>query len=202
MNPNPFLGSLTQWFPQDHPPQLTQSSPDRPECKISSRQRQTASHWKSQKSSQAKSTKTKSPLYRTKELSDKENKLFGYVLRPNTKNNDLMIGFINVQYLPKTVRGGNYFDLTHLMMGMKFDHIGLAGKSRHWPYLQDEDRTPQILCVHFMSQHLDAITTCNEYEIFLGSFQYGENVSLSNRKYIGINTSSSREQSGMGRWTW
>ena len=52
------------------------------------------------------------------------------------EENDLLIGFINVKYIPKTRRGRKNFDLTHLMSDMKFDHIGLAETSRHRPSIK------------------------------------------------------------------
>ena len=89
------------------------------------------------------------------------------------EENNLLIGFINAQSLPKTRRGSKNFDLTHLMSDMKFDHIGIAETSRHWPSLQEEYRIPQRFRVHFMSQQIDSITACNQHESFLGTFQYG-----------------------------
>ena len=95
------------------------------------------------------------------------------------RRNDLLVGFINAQYLPKTRRGNKNFDITHLISDMKFDHIGLAETSRHWPYLQEEDRIPQMFWGHFVIQQLDSITACNQQDPFLGPFQYGGTASIS-----------------------
>ena len=76
---------------------------------------------------------------------------------------------------------------------MKFDHIGLSETSRHWPSLQDEDKTPQRLRGHFMSHQLYTTTAFDEHEPFLGSFQYGGTDSLSTKNLIGSKTSSGRD---------
>ena len=86
---------------------------------------------------------------------------------------DLLISDINVQFLTKTRGVSKNFDLTHLMLVMKFYHIGIAETSRHWTYLQEEDRITQRLRGHFMSQQIESITACNKHEPFLGPLQCG-----------------------------
>ena len=99
--------------------------------------------------------------------------------------NDPLIGFINIQSLPKKRRVSKNFDLTHLMLVMKFDHIGLAETSRHWTYLQEEYRITQRLRGQFMSQQIESITACNKNEPFLGPLQCGVIESLSTGNLTG-----------------
>ena len=88
------------------------------------------------------------------------------------------------------------------MSDMKFDHIGLAETSKHWPSLQDEDRPPQRFRGHFMRQQLDSITACNKHDPFLGPFQYGGTASLSTGNLTGRKTASGKDPSGLGIWRW
>ena len=72
----------------------------------------------------------------------------------------------------KKTRGEKNFNLTHLVMGMLFEHIELAETKTHWPYIPDEGIIPQRFRGHFMSHQLDTITDCNKHEPSLGSFHY------------------------------
>ena len=94
------------------------------------------------------------------------------------------------------------FSLTHLMADMVLDHVGLAETSRHWTSLSDENRIPQILRGHFMSQKLDTITTWNEDYPFLGLFQNRGTAYLPTGKLLVRNTGLVRDPSGLGIWAW
>ena len=133
------------------------------------------------------------------ELSGKDKKHFGEILTPNFIERELLFGFINTQFLPKTRRGGKKSDLTHLMSDMKFDHIFLTDTSSHCHSLQEEYRIPQIFRGHFMIQQLDPITACNENDPFLGPFQYGGTSSVSNRNLTGRKTAPGKDPYGIGR---
>ena len=85
------------------------------------------------------------------------------------------------------------------MSDLKFDHIGLAETISHWPYLQEEDRTPQIFRAHFMSKQLEPNTARNKRDPLLGPFQNGGTSSLSTGKITGINIPSGKDISGIGR---
>ena len=88
------------------------------------------------------------------------------------------------------------------MSAMKFDHIGLAETSSHWPSLQEEDRITQRFQGNFMIQQLDSITTCNQHDPFLTPFKYGVTASLSTINLTGRKKSSGRDPSGLGIWSW
>ena len=88
------------------------------------------------------------------------------------------------------------------MSDLKFDHIGLADTRRHWPSIQEEDRTPQIYRGHFMSHKLDSTTACNEHDSLLGPCQYGGTASISTGKIIGRNIASGKYPSNIERWSW
>ena len=116
--------------------------------------------------------------------------------------NDLLIGFINVQSLPKTRRGSKNVYLTRLIYNIEFYHTWIAETRRHCPSLQEEESTPQIFRGHFMIQELDSITIYNKHYPFLGPFQYRWTYSLSTGNITGRKTSSGRYLSGIGRWSW
>ena len=54
----------------------------------------------------------------------------------------IIIGLINIQDLPKPRTGQNNFYPIDLIIDSKFDHIGLAKKSRYWTALKDNNRPP------------------------------------------------------------
>ena len=118
------------------------------------------------------------------------------------EENDLLILFTNIQSLPKTRRGSKNFDVTQLILDMKFDHIKLSETSRHWTYLQEEDTIPQRFQGNFMSQKLDPITACNQHEPFIGPFKYRVTDCLSTGNIKGRKTSSGRDPTGLGIWSW
>ena len=88
------------------------------------------------------------------------------------------------------------------MSDMKFDHIGLADKIRHYPYLQEEYKIPKRFRGQFMSQQIDLITACNQHDPFIGPFQYVGTASLSTGNPAGRKSSSGRDPYGLGRWSW
>ena len=53
-----------------------------------------------------------------------------------------------------------------------------------------------------MSQQLDSITNFIQHYPFLGPLQYGMTASLSTEKLTVRETSSGRDPSGLGRWSW
>ena len=147
-------------------------------------------------------TKIKSSKSKQKELSEYEKKYFRDLLWSNLEENDLLIGFINVQSLPKTRRGSKNVYLTRLIYNIEFYHTWIAETRRHCPSLQEEESTPQIFRGHFMIQELDSITIYNKHYPFLGPFQYRWTYSLSTGNITGRKTSSGRYLSGIGRWSW
>ena len=88
------------------------------------------------------------------------------------------------------------------MNDKKIDHSGIDDIGRHWPYLPEDDRIPQIFCSHFMSQKLDATTAYNCHDSLSGTYQHGGTSSLTTGNLIGRRVESGRETSGSGRWSW
>ena len=110
--------------------------------------------------------------------------------------------FINIHTLPESHKGEKYFDLTNMMLGKGFGHIGLAETGIHWPLLPYEDKIPQIFRGHFMSQQLDYTTSYNQHDTLSGSYQYGGTLSLSAVNLIVITIKGGRYFSGLYRWSW
>ena len=94
------------------------------------------------------------------------------------------------------------FDLTHLMLDLKFDQIGFVEIFRHWPSIQEEDINPQRFRGHFMSQQLDSTTAWNKHDSFLGPLQYGITYSLSTGNLTGRNIAPGKDPSNLGRRSW
>ena len=66
-----------------------------------------------------------------KEFSKYERSYFGDHLQPNFNNTDILIGFINIQSIHKSIRGEKNFDLMNLISDIRFGHIGIAETRRH-----------------------------------------------------------------------
>ena len=78
-----------------------------------------------------------------------------------TTDKYLLVGFLNINSLPKSRKGEKNFDISHLMDKKNIDHIKLANTGRHWPSLPEYDTIPQIFCDHFMSQTIEVTTDYN-----------------------------------------
>ena len=120
--------------------------------------RQAAALRTRQRRIQNKSSQIKTIKSTPNKLSDQYRKHFGDLLTPNFRERELLFGLLNIQLLPKTRRAMKNFDLTHLMLDLKFDQIGFVEIFRHWPSIQEEDINPQRFRGHFMSQQLDSTT--------------------------------------------
>ena len=88
------------------------------------------------------------------------------------------------------------------MNDMKFDHIGLAETSIHWPYLREEYRIPQRFRVNFMIHQLDLNKACNEHGPFLGYSQYVGTAKIFTGNLTGRNMEYGKYPSALGIWSW
>ena len=88
-----------------------------------------------------------------------------------------------------------------MMLDKGFGNICLSDTGIHWPFLLDEDKIPQILRGHFMSQQLDYTTSYNKHDTLSGSYQYGGTLSLSTGNLIGTTIKGGRYFSVLYRWS-
>ena len=80
--------------------------------------------------------------------------------------------------------------------------MGLAKTGRYWPYIPDNDITPQRFQAHFMRKKLDTIMACNDHNTLSGRFQYGVKASLLTVNLTGRKTGTGRDPLDQGSWTW
>ena len=88
------------------------------------------------------------------------------------------------------------------MQELRFDHMGLAGTYWNWFLLPEEDITPQRFWVHFESGDLATTSSHKTHSNTLGTFQVGENTSMSTKSYSCKIIKQGRYPSGIGRFTW
>ena len=91
----------------------------------------------------------------TEKLNTEERKTFGDILQEKKNHDNIQIGFINIQYLPKYWKGKKNFNLTKLFIDWNFDRMSIAETIRIWTELPDDKRLINWLRGHFMHKQID-----------------------------------------------